>query len=76
MAGWILVGIGVLALAQELWWHPRNMGKVREKAARRGDPSRFDVFLGSRRHKRLRWSGLVMGAAMVVVGLLVVSGAT
>jgi hypothetical protein len=76
MVGWILVGIGVLALAQELWWHPRNMAKVRKNVSRRGDPSRFDAFLGSRQHKQLRWSGLAMGAGMVVVGILVVSGVT
>jgi hypothetical protein len=73
MIGWVLVGIGVLALAQELWGRPRNMAKVRGKVSRRGDPSRFDAFLGSRRHKRLRWSGLAMGTGMVVVGIMVVS---
>jgi Tfp pilus assembly protein PilV len=39
MIGWVLLSIGVLALAQELWWHPRNMAKAREKIiARQGDP--------------------------------------
>lgn len=74
MIGWILVGIGVLTLAQEVWQHPRNMAKAREKVARRGDPSRFDAFLGSRWHRLSRWSGLAMGAAMVAIGLLVSGG--
>lgn len=74
MIGWVLVGIGALAVAHELWWHPRNMAKVRAKVSRRGDPNRSDTFLVSRRHKQLRWSGLVMGAGMVVVGIVVVSG--
>lgn len=74
MMGWVLVGIGLLTLAQELWWHPRNMVKAREKVARRGDLSRFDAFLGSRWPRRSQWSGLAMGAGMVVVGLVVVSG--
>jgi hypothetical protein len=74
MVGWILIGIGVLVLAQELWWHPRNMAKARKKVAERGDPSRFDAFLTSRRHKLLRWSGLAMGAGMILVGVLVEVG--
>lgn len=73
MIGWVLVAIGVLTLGQELWWHPRNMAKAREKVARSHDPSRFDMFLGSRRHRLLRWAGLVMGAGMVIVGLIVLA---
>jgi hypothetical protein len=75
MVGWVLVGIGILALAQELWRQPRNMAKAREKVAQGGDPSRFDAFLSSRRYKGLQWSGLALGAGMVVVGILVLSGA-
>lgn len=74
MIGWVLVGIGMLTLAQELWWHPRNMAKAREKVAQRGNPSRFDAFLTSRQHRILGWSGLVMGAGMVIIGLLALSG--
>jgi hypothetical protein len=57
MIGWVLVGLGVLVLAQELWWDPRNMPKARENLARRGDPGRFDAFLGSRRRRVFRWFG-------------------
>lgn len=74
MIGWILVGIGALALGHEIWWHPRNMAKAREKVAQRGDSTRFEAFLGSRRHKILRYVGLTMGTGMVVVGLLVLAG--
>jgi hypothetical protein len=74
MVGWVLVGIGVLTLAQELWWHPHNMAKARENVSRRHDPSKFDAFLGSRMHRLLRRSGLAMGVAMIVVGILVVRG--
>ncbi len=75
MIGWVLVGVGVLTLGHELWWHPRNMAKAREKVAQRGDPSRFDAFLGSRRQRLLRWSGLAMGAGLIVIGLVVLGGA-
>lgn len=61
-------------LLQELWWQPRSMAKVRGKVAGRGDPSRFDAYLGSRLYRSFRWYGLVAGAAMVVLGVMVVAG--
>jgi hypothetical protein len=76
MVGWVLIGIGGLALAQELWGSPRNMAKARANVSRRGDPTGFDAFLGSRRYKLLRRSGFSLGAGMIVIGVLVVSGAT
>lgn len=74
MIGWVLVGIGVLTLVQELLLHPRSMAKAREKVARRGSADKFDKFLSSRRHGLLRRSGLALGVAMIVIGLLVASG--
>jgi hypothetical protein len=75
MIGWVLIGIGVLALVQELWFPPRAMAKTRENVARRGDPARFDAFLGSRRHRVMQRVGLACGVGFVAIGLIVVSGA-
>jgi hypothetical protein len=73
MFGWVMLGVGVMVLLQELWWQPRCMAKVRDRVARRGDPSKFDAYLGSRRYRLFRWWGLAGGAAFVV-GVIVLSG--
>jgi uncharacterized membrane protein YphA (DoxX/SURF4 family) len=74
MIGWVLLVAGVAVLVQEVWWQPRSMAKVRDRVARRGDPSKFERYLGSRVYRWGRWWALGGGAVLVVCGLLLVSG--
>lgn len=76
MIGWVLLVVGAAMLVQELWWQPRSMAKVRDRVARRRDPSRFDRYLGSRLYRWGRWWALGGGAILVILGILVVSGLT
>jgi hypothetical protein len=74
MIGWVLLAVGVVVLVQELWLQPRSMAKARDGVARRGDPRKFDRYLGSRVYRWGRWWALGGGAFLVVGGLLLVIG--
>ncbi len=74
MLGWLIFGIGVLAVIQELWWQPRNMAKVREGVLRGGDADKFDAYLASRRYRWFHRWGLGAGLLMIVLGIMLISG--
>jgi uncharacterized membrane protein YphA (DoxX/SURF4 family) len=74
MTGWVLLLAGVVVLAHQLRWQPRSMAKVRDRVARRGDPSKFDQYLGSRSYRWGRWWAIGGGAVLIVGGLLLVGG--
>lgn len=70
-----MLGCGALTLVQTWWYEPRSMARVRARVAQRGDSSKFDAYLGSRRYRVFRWIGLAGGAIMAVIGVMVLSGA-
>jgi hypothetical protein len=72
--GWVFLGCGVFTLLQVWWYEPRGMARTRARVARRGDPSKFDTFLASRRYRRGRWARLVAGVVLTILGLVVLSG--
>lgn len=75
MTGWVLLGAGVLTLFQVLWYQPRGMARTRARVAQRGDPRKFDAFLGSRWYRLSRWIAAGAGVVAVVLGALIMSGA-
>jgi len=74
MTGWVALGAGLLTLFQVWWYEPRGMARTRARVSRRGDPRKFDAFLGSRWYRRSRWVRVGAGVVAIVLGMLIMSG--
>lgn len=74
MMGWLLLGVGVLTLLQVLWYESRGLARTRARVVQRGDPRRFDAFLGSRWYRLSRWARAGAGLVLVVLGAMIVGG--
>lgn len=74
MTGWVPLGARVLTLFQAWWYEPRGMARTRARVAQRGDPHKFEAFVGSRWYRLSRWVRLGAGALLTLLGLLLLIG--